>query len=336
MADRLVQVYVPVSRSEQLREVAQRAHVVEVAHHPLGKRALHSYLVRAVEVEAFLDPLQTALADSEDFRIIMQPVVAALPRPERRTLQALAEAQRERPAKTSHRIARAELYEELSRSANLDPVFVATVVLSTLVAAIGLAGGNAAVVIAAMVIAPLLGPNMSLSLAATLGDGPLARRSFRTLGTGVAVAFVVSVVVGLFWPVDPASPEVAARTSIGVTDLALALLSGTAGALAFTSGVSASLVGVMVAVALLPPLVVFATLLVGGHSDEALGALLLLVANVICVNLSSVATFIVQGVRPRTWWEAARSGRAARIALALWLALLVAVTLIVVFARQRS
>ena len=129
-----------------------------------------------------------------------------------------------------------------------------TVVLSTLVAAIGLVRGDIAVIIGAMVIAPLLGPNVALALAVTLGDGTLAVRALKTIAAGVATAAVVSVLMGVILPVDPSVPEIASRTDASFSDLALALAAGSAGALAFTTGIPTALIGVMVAVALLPPL----------------------------------------------------------------------------------
>ena len=218
-------------------------------------------------------------------------------------------------------MAREELYANLSDQAKLTPVFYATVVLSTIVAAIGLGRDNAAVVIGAMVIAPLLGPNMALALATTLGDLELARRALKANGAGVGLAFAVALLLGWLPFVDIDSAELVARTEIDVSDILLGLAAGAAGALAFTSGVSAALVGVMVAVALLPPLVTFAIFLVRGDAN-ALAALLLLAVNVICVNLAGVGVFLAQGIRPRTWWEAARSERRARRALALWLVML--------------
>ena len=78
-----------------------------------------------------------------------------------------------------------------------------------------------------------------------------------------------------------------------------------------------------VAVALLPPLVTFGLLLGGGHLTLAMGALALLMANLICLNLAGVTTFLVQGIHPATWWEKERAAKATRIAIGLWVTLLV-------------
>ena len=113
-------------------------------------------------------------------------------------------------------------------------------------------------------------------------------------------------------------------------DIVLALA---AGALVFTTGVPATLVGVMVAVALLPPLVTAGLRVAVGDGAGAGGAFLLLMTNVICVNLAAVVTFLVRGVGPRTWWEADKARRATRKAVLLWGALLVVLAVIVWWTR---
>ena len=86
------------------------------------------------------------------------------------------------------------------------------------------------------------------------------------------------------------------------------------------------MIGVMVAVALLPPLVVFGLLLGGGYPAMATGALSLFLMNLICVNLAGVTTFMVQGIRPTTWWEKDRASKAMRIGIGLWVTLLAALS----------
>jgi uncharacterized membrane protein len=116
---------------------------------------------------------------------------------------------------------------------------------------------------------------------------------------------------------------------VSYADFVLALASGAAGALSFTSGVPGSLIGVMVAVALLPPLMVFGLLLGDGQFQSSLNALLLLMTNVVCVNISGVAMFLYQGVRPNSWWEAKRAKRQTRIAIAVWMVLLAILSILI-------
>jgi uncharacterized membrane protein len=100
---------------------------------------------------------------------------------------------------------------------------------------------------------------------------------------------------------------------------------GSAGTLAYTSGAPTYLVGVMVAVALLPPTVASGLFLGHGLFAEASGALLLAGVNAVALVLASMLTFLSGGMRPRAWWKEERARRSARrgfVVLVLLLALL--------------
>lgn len=53
-----------------------------------------------------------------------------------------------------------------------------------------------------------------------------------------------------------------------------------------------------------------------------MGAFSLFLVNLICVNLAGVTTFLVQGIKPTSWWEKDRSVKATRIAIALFVVML--------------
>jgi uncharacterized hydrophobic protein (TIGR00341 family) len=116
-----------------------------------------------------------------------------------------------------------------------------------------------------------------------------------------------------------------------VAHIFLALASGSAGALSFTTGISTALIGVMIAVALLPPLVALGLLIGSGYYPQAFEALLLVLINVICINLAGVTTFWAQGIHPRKWWKEDRAKKATRIAVLIWFVLLTALASIIVF-----
>ena len=240
------------------------------------------------------------------------------------------EEEEEKEERVPKRLSREELYQDLSEAGRLSPVYLVTTGLATVVAAAGLIRGDVAVIIGAMVIAPLLGPNVALALGSTLGDPELVRRALRAILWGLAVAFGLSLLMGLVFPVDPAVPELARRTRVGLSDLALALAAGSAGSLAYTTGLPTAVIGVMVAVALLPPLVVTGLMVGAGEMGMALGAAMLVVTNVTAVNLAGVATFLAQKIRPRSWWEAERARKATRMALVIWLGMLALLVLIMV------
>lgn len=309
------------------------------SHEPLGEwfetlddgRRRMRVLVDFCSAEELLDELDSLLGTTDlDFRAVIQSVEATLPREEELT----SEKQKKRGASRAKRIAREELYTDLKSGAEVSVLYVSQVVLSVVVAAIGLVRNDVAVLIGAMVIAPLLMPNVALTLGATLGDWKLIFQAMRVNLVGIALGFVLAMLVGLAIGVEPDSPALASRTQVDLADVALALAAGTAGALAYTTGAPSSLVGVMVAVAPMPPLVAAGLLLASGHPYLALGAAELLAVNVIGVNLSGVLTFVLQGVRPRNWWEKQRAKKAVITAIVLWLVLLAGLVTIIVMTEN--
>ena len=96
--------------------------------------------------------------------------------------------------------------------------------------------------------------------------------------------------------------------------------------------INAYLVGVIIAVALLPPLASFGLLLGAGFFTSALGSLLLLITNLICVNLAGVITFLAQGIKPTSWWEKAK--RATRRAILFWTLLLIALITVIIISQR--
>lgn len=126
-----------------------------------------------------------------------------------------------------------------------------------------------------------------------------------------------------------------ARTRVGFDGLVLALAAGAAAALSLTTGVSSALVGVMVAVALLPPAAAIGLLLGAGHREQAIAAALLLAINIVCVNLSAQIVFVLRGVTPRTWFEKRAARRAVLINAGVWLLLLLALVVLLVLRRPQ-
>jgi uncharacterized hydrophobic protein (TIGR00341 family) len=325
MALRLIEMVLPEQDGVEIHELLKEHKTLEYRQVSLPDgEVLVRILLDVEQSEAVLDLLGERYAGKEGNRVVILAVEATLPRAEPEPEPGPEPEQPSPQEKPPERISREELYEDIKDAAQCSRVYLTMVVLSTIVAAVGLYYNSVTIIIGAMVIAPLLGPNMALALATTLGDLTLLRRAFLTALAGIAMAMVLSVIIGLLLQVDPATPEIASRNGVGLGDLVVALASGAAGALAFTTGVSATLIGVMVAVALLPPLVAFGLLLGSGHAALAMGALSLFLMNLICVNLAGVTTFLVQGIRPATWWEKDRASKATRIAITLWLAVLAA------------
>lgn len=290
-----------------------------------GQIVLH-LLVPAEETESIMDRFEQQFVSTKGFHVILFPVDAVLPRPKPEPKpeqgKETVPPEPEEVKYGKQRINREELYAQVTEGLDTSLVFVGMGILSAVVAAVGLLRNDVAVIIGAMVIAPLLLPNVAMSLATTLADFILMRRAVVTNIVGIGVAFICAVAVGLLFTVDATVPSIASRTKLGPADIILAMAAGAAGALAFTQGLPGAVIGVMVAVALMPPLVVCGMLVGEGDFSSASGALLLTTANLICINLAGVSTFLAQGVRPRSWWEAKQAKKATWRAILVWIVLL--------------
>ncbi|WP_026941748.1 TIGR00341 family protein [Hellea balneolensis] len=276
--------------------------------------------------QELIDDLQALLSASADWRVVVMPIEATLPRPAEDEEETQDEAAKKAKAKTVS--LREELYQKVSNDCNLNWDFIILTVLSSIVAAIGLNGDSVAIVIAAMVIAPLLGPILAFALAAALGDLSLMKKATKTALVGLGIGFGFAYALTFFMPVNLASTEMVSRTVIGPEIVALALASGAAAALSLSTGISSALVGVMVAVALLPPSVASALYLGAGKYEAAAGAAILLGLNVVCAILSAQLIFVYKGVRPRTWVTQKKASKSVKINAAVWVGLLVALAVL--------
>lgn len=326
MANRKIEVTCEPGHCDTIRALGETKGVIEVrvgAPEEDGRQTC-TLIVGPVNRQAILDKLQTILGASAGWTIAVMPVEAVLP------VAGPENAPREKRGGTE---SREELLNDVSRGAAVDSNFILLVVLSTIVAAIGLLEDNVAVVIGAMVIAPLLGPNLALALAASLGARKLLAQSLVCNFTGVTISLAICVALGSVYPIDFTSTELMSRTTVSYSGIALALASGTAAALSLTSGLSSTLVGVMVAVALLPPAATVGLMAGAGRTDLALGALLLLVVNVVCVNLSTMLLFFFRGITPRTGAEK-QVARHRVLIYAGVLAVMLAALAVVIWLRQ--
>lgn len=168
--------------------------------------------------------------------------------------------------------------------------------VSAVIAAFGLVANSAAVVIGAMIIAPLMGPILGLSLGMVRGSPSLQRKSLVAEGIGVIVVVGIASLVGLLPFTLGVSSEMLARTAPTTLDIAIALASGLAAAYAsVNTKISATLAGVAVSVALVPPLATSGLMFAFGRPDLGLGALLLWFANFLSIQLAAAAVYMLCG-----------------------------------------
>ncbi len=189
-----------------------------------------------------------------------------------------------------------ELFLTLRENARASEAFLVLMVLSTLLATVGLFASSAPVIIGAMILAPLMSPIVSLAMGVLRQDEKLISESTRTLGVGIGLALLFATLMTLLTPLQSINAEIAARLSPTLLDLAVAVISGIAGAYAHARAeVARSLAGVAIAVALVPPLAV--TGIGIGWLDWAVfsGALLLFLTNLAGIVLAAALTFLLLG-----------------------------------------
>lgn len=277
-------------------------------------------LVGSSTRQELVDAIQAALSAQRDWRLTILPVETTVPLPRDEE-----EAEKRRKKASENKIGgmtREEIWNSVWGQARLDETYIAFVVLSTVVAALGMLTDSVAVVVGAMVIAPLLGPNLAFSVGVALGDVSMTGRALLTNIAGLLLAFGLSIGIGYLWTGSLASDELLARSGIGFDGLAIALASGAAAALSLTTGVSSALVGVMVAVALLPPTSATGIFLGSGQYALAAGSAMLLAVNVVSVNIAAHTVLFWRGIRPRTFFEDKKAARGRMASGIVWVALL--------------
>jgi uncharacterized hydrophobic protein (TIGR00271 family) len=195
-----------------------------------------------------------------------------------------------------------EVREAMSNGARPGTNYFVLIVLSCIIATLGLLLNSGAVVIGAMLVAPLMSPILAFSLGLVLGDVRLIRLSIEAVFKGVALAIIIAVFIGILSPFKELTDEMIARTQPTLLDLAVALASGMAGAYALAhKDVSAALPGVAISAALMPPLGAVGLGLSLGDAQVAGGAFLLFVTNIASISLAGAIVFMLLGIRPETW-----------------------------------
>ena len=181
--------------------------------------------------------------------------------------------------------------------------FYLMVVISTLIASIGLVTNSTAVIIGAMLVAPLMTPIFGISLGLLLGRPGLLGRALRAEIMGIIMAISIAILFGILPMETQVTPEMLARTHPNLLDLFVAIFAGLAGSYALVDErLSPSLPGVAIATAIVPPLANTGLCLSVGSYDGASGSFLLFLANFVSILLVAAFVFIVAGMVPKLKW----------------------------------
>jgi uncharacterized hydrophobic protein (TIGR00271 family) len=171
--------------------------------------------------------------------------------------------------------------------------------LSAVIATAGLIQGSTAIVIGAMIVAPLMTPILAFSLAVIWGDLNLIKNSTISILRGTFLSVVISAGIVFFVPISGYSNEILSRTRPDLFDIIVAIASGVVGAYGYANKkISNTLVGIAIAVALMPPLCTIGIGIGTFNLDMTLGATTLFLINLISISLSSATVFWMMKIHP--------------------------------------
>jgi uncharacterized hydrophobic protein (TIGR00271 family) len=245
---------------------------------------------------------------------------------------------------------RVDLVTRIQTSSQWDFDFILLISLATLIACLGLAEDSGAVIVGAMLVAPLMTPIAGVGLGVAHSNSFLTRVALRTALRGFATAMLIAVLFGLcvqviswtgwlaplqstgMYPAEyPAEME--SRTHPQVYDLLIALASGMAAAYAMgRPNLFSALPGVAIAAALVPPIATSGIALAHGDLVKGGGALLLFVTNIVTIILGTALVFRAVGVRSQKEGQAA--AKWPRYSLLLLVALSILVTVMMALFRE--
>jgi uncharacterized hydrophobic protein (TIGR00341 family) len=311
----LIEAYIPEKYFEKVHERLQSyPHVSYWVSTEYKGRKLIRVLVETKNTEEILNYLESVTHVIDGFEVMLFPVQTYISRSVEES-ELIKKEEKKSSSSRFQRASRHELLGTIERSSHITLTYFLLVVLSAVVVTIGFLKDSEAVIIGAMVIAPMLGPVISIAFSSILGDFKLIRDSSFTLIFGIFIVLGISVLLTMFLPVPIHSTEFSTRTHVNLFDIVLALASGTAGALSILNRLPGALVGVMVAVALLPPTVVLGMTIGAGLWQQAYGSMLLLLGNISSVILAAIIVFSLSGIRPVKWEDVDRAKTSRKVSI---------------------
>ena len=262
---------------------------VERGETPMSFR-VHPKAIRFCASESFWERNHPTQSDKETLRVDHLPKEDEAKEVIRKHLPILTHASEEEYK---------ELFTTLRADGKLSSTFVILMILSTLLATVGLFLNSASVVIGAMLLAPLMQPIVTFSMGLLRWDGSLAYGALRTVSVGVVLVLLSALILAALLPFRELTAEMAGRLHPSLLDLLVAVVSGIAAAYAKNNPkISGSLVGVAIAVALVPPLSTAGIGLGWGEWTMFYHAFLLFLTNFAGIVFAAALMFMLLGFSP--------------------------------------
>ncbi|ELZ10056.1 MULTISPECIES: TIGR00341 family protein [Natrialba] len=296
---RLVQVFVPAGDLELVLERAEAAGVDYAVSEETSNdefEALVSIPVPPAAVEPLVADFRKAGLDESSYTVVTSAETIVSDR----TDDLLGRF-------SGTRISREELQSQAVALAPASSTYYTLLIVSTVIATAGLLLDSAATIIGAMVVAPLMGPALAASVGVVVDDDELARRGVVLQVVGLLVAVATAALLGwllrgtvLLPPGFDITtvPQIRERITPNALALFLALGSGVAGVISLIRNVGSVLVGVAIAVALVPPAATVGLGIAWGHPEVVVTAGTLVLVNLLSINLTALLLLWLSGYRP--------------------------------------
>ncbi|UPW02160.1 TIGR00341 family protein [Halorussus gelatinilyticus] len=275
-----------------------------------------------------MDALEDAGLEEEEYTVMATAETASTPNMER--LQ-------NRYADDFDPLTRKELRSKVRDMAHDRNSFVWMIFLSAIIATAGLLLDSPAIVVGSMVIAPMVGPVLTASAGAVTGDRRMLVDSIKMQALGLVVATVSSLAFGYLLKSFSFVPQlqitalaqISSRVAPSLLTVAVGLAAGSASAFGVTTKGPTSLIGVMIAAALIPAAATTGVAVIWGFPVVAAGSLVLLLVSLVGINVAAFATLWYLGYRPngfdRKLWAAESRREAAILAVSVLAVLIVVV-----------
>ena len=327
---RLVQVRIPTGTLEDVTSRLDSADVDYVVTEETSSRefsAVVTFPLPTNAVESVLAELREAGIDENAYTVIVQAETVISKR-----FDELTEEYKQ-TEESENKIAREELQTNAKSMVSGPRIYLAMTFISSVVATAGLLLDSAATVVGSMVIAPLIGPALAASVGTVVDDHELFVRGIKLQVSGIVVAISSAALFAAFLRfgnlvppgLDPLSiGEIRERLAPNILVLAIALGSGVAGIISLMTGVSVALVGVMIAVALIPPAAAMGIGIAYGIPSLTIGSGVFVLVNVLSINLAALTVLWYAGYRPKAWFRVSdvRSAVVKRIVVLILVILL--------------
>ena len=305
---RLVQITIPTGKRDAVTRALDEEGVDYILTDETSSReyAAVAYVPLPIRaVEPVLDALRSAGIDESTYTVVLSAETV---------VSEDFEAIEERYAREENgeRIAREELVAAAEDLVLPLPVYLVMTVVSAVIATAGLLLNSPAVVVGSMVIAPLIGPAMAASVGTVVVDDELFAEGVKLQVIGVVLSVAAAAVFAWLIKTVHLIPPFTDVTSISQVhsrlypdflSLVVAIGAGVAGSLSLTAGVSSALVGVMIAVALIPPAATVGIGIAWGQPSISIGSGILVLVNVLSINLAALVVLRYSGYRPTDWFQ---------------------------------